>query len=52
MTETVPAVRDQSAAALLQRIEELQGALAHAVRLISRSAGREAADDPGHFGIM
>ncbi|MFI8818058.1 MULTISPECIES: hypothetical protein [unclassified Streptomyces] len=48
MTETDPAVRDQSTAALRQHIEELRGALAHAVRLLAHSAGREAADHPGH----
>ncbi|MGY3676693.1 hypothetical protein [Streptomyces sp. TE33382] len=49
MTDTDPTIRgDQPTAALLQHIEELQGALGHAVRLLSHSAGREAADYPGH----
>ncbi|MEV6080688.1 hypothetical protein AB0L80_37155 [Streptomyces sp. NPDC052069] len=47
MTETDRTNRGESAAALLQHIEELRDALAHAVRLLSHSAGREAADDPG-----
>ncbi len=49
MTETDHAIRgDQLTAALLQHTEELRGALAHAVRLLSRSAGQEAADNPNH----
>ncbi|MEV8102424.1 hypothetical protein [Streptomyces sp. NPDC088135] len=49
MTDTDHTVRgDQSTAVLLQHVEELRGALAHAVRLLSHSAGREAADNPGH----
>ncbi|MEV5687537.1 hypothetical protein AB0L68_30750 [Streptomyces sp. NPDC052164] len=48
MTDTDHTNRGESTAALLQHIEELRDALAHAVRLLSHSAGREAADDPGH----
>ncbi|MEV6080971.1 hypothetical protein AB0L80_38620 [Streptomyces sp. NPDC052069] len=48
-TETDRTIRgDQSTASLLQHIEELRGALGHAVRLLSHSAGREAADHPDH----
>ncbi|MFC9863350.1 MULTISPECIES: hypothetical protein [unclassified Streptomyces] len=49
MTDSDHAARgDQPTAVLHQHIEELPGALGHAVRLLSHSAGREAADDPSH----
>ncbi|MEV5688980.1 hypothetical protein AB0L68_38385 [Streptomyces sp. NPDC052164] len=50
MTDTDHAARGdhQPTAVLLQHIEELRGALAHAVRLLPHSAGREAADHPDH----
>ncbi|MFD9605538.1 hypothetical protein ACFVRD_45210 [Streptomyces sp. NPDC057908] len=49
MTETDHTIRGgQPTAALLQHIEELRGALGHAIRLLSHSAGREAADHPDH----
>ncbi|MEE1792611.1 hypothetical protein PUR28_17855 [Streptomyces sp. BE308] len=47
MTDTDPTNRSESATVLHQYIEELRDALAHAVRLLSHSAGREAVDDPG-----
>ncbi|MFE9886839.1 hypothetical protein [Streptomyces scopuliridis] len=41
-------IRDQSNADLLQHIADLRDSLEHAARLLAFSAGREAADDPGH----
>ncbi|MFI8818004.1 MULTISPECIES: hypothetical protein [unclassified Streptomyces] len=48
MTDTDHAARGESTAALHQHIEELRSALGHAVRMLSHSAGREAADSPEH----